>query len=59
MDLNDFPLFADGEFGFLPFHSIGSWPEFDLFGPSSNHFSDTGANLPNWESDWIDLGGEG
>jgi hypothetical protein len=59
MEVNDFPLFADGEFGFSAFHSIGSWPEIDLFGTPSSHFSDSGATSPNWESDWIDIGGEG
>jgi len=59
MDLNDFPFFAEGEIGFSPFQSIGSWPEFDLFGTPSSHSSDTWGIPPNWESDWIDIGGEG
>jgi len=59
MNLNEFPLFPDSEFGLGPFYSTGSWLEIDLSGTPNSHSSDTGGASPTWESDWIDLGGEG
>lgn len=59
MEQNRIPYFVDGEFGFAPFPSAGSWPDIDLSGPLSCHGSEGDASPPNWDSDWIDLGGEG
>lgn len=57
MDRKLFP-FGSGDFAFEHFPSTGSWPEIDLSATPSmpGQESDTG---PSWESDWIDLGGEG
>ncbi len=59
MMTNDLPLFGDGEFGSLPFHLTGSWPEIDLSAIPSSYSSDPGTASSTWESEWIDLGGEG
>jgi hypothetical protein len=59
MNTNEFPPFANGEFGLAPYHSTGSWPEIDLSVLPTNMPSDNCSGTPTWESDWIDLGGEG
>lgn len=62
MNQNRFPYFADGEFGFSPFPSASSSPDIDISGPPSSHGAEGDIILPNgahWDSDWIDLGGEG
>jgi hypothetical protein len=59
MNRKDFPLSVDGDFGLAPFHSTGSWPEIEITGIPNSHPSDTSASSSTWESDWIDLGGEG
>ncbi len=39
--------------------SPGSWPDIDLSGPAIPGSSEVDTGPLNWESDWIDLGGEG
>jgi len=50
------PTNNDG-FGFSS--SPGSWPDIDLSGTASSGSSEADTGPLNWESDWIDLGGEG
>jgi hypothetical protein len=58
MDRKYSPL-GSGDFGFELFSTTGSWPEIDLSATPSMPGSESDAGPFNWESEWIDLGGEG
>jgi hypothetical protein len=58
MDRKHFPL-SGGDFGFEHFSSIGSWPEIELSAAPSMPGPESDNGCLNWESAWIDLGGEG
>ena len=59
MERNHCPISPIGEpgFGFSP--STGSSPDIDLSGASGLNSSEADSGPLHWESDWIDLGGEG
>jgi hypothetical protein len=59
MEQNHCPPSGNGEpgFGFSP--STGSWPDIDLSGTPGLSGLESDPGGCNWESDWIDLGGEG
>jgi len=59
MERNHCPISPNGEpgFGFSP--STGSSPDIDLSATSGLSNSEVDSGPLNWESDWIDLGGEG
>ena len=57
MDRKHLPL-GSSDFGFEHFSSTGSWPEIELSAAPSMPGSEESGPL-NWESEWIDLGGEG
>lgn len=57
MEQEHCPLPTNGEFGF--FASSGSSPDIDLSRVSGFAGSEVESGLWNWESAWIDIGGEG
>jgi hypothetical protein len=59
MDRNHRIISPNGESGFGFSSSTGSSPDVDLSGAPGVGGSDVDAAMGNWESDWIDLGGEG
>jgi len=59
MDRNHCPISPNGEPGFGFSSSTGSSPDIDLSGAPGAYGPDVDAAMGNWESDWIDLGGEG
>jgi hypothetical protein len=59
MEQNHCPSPGNGEPGFGFSLSTGSWLDIDLSGGTGFTGSETDPGSCNWESDWIDLGGEG
>jgi len=59
MERNHCPISPNGEprFGFST--STGSSPDIDLSGAPGVGSSEADSGCLNWESDWIDIGGEG
>jgi hypothetical protein len=59
MERNHCPIPSNGESGFGFPASTGSSPEIDLSGTPGLGGSEADSGCLNWESDWIDIGGEG
>ena len=59
MDQNRCAPPTNNDLGFGFPSSPGSWPDIDLSGAAGPSSSEVDPGTLNWESDWIDLGGEG
>jgi hypothetical protein len=59
MERNHCPISPNGEPGFGFSSSTGSSPDIDLSAAPGLSSAESDGGQLNWESDWIDLGGEG